>query len=1138
MRIRGFLSIDLGCGRAKTAAVPSEDPRNSLGAVEPWLDPAVKFGVLGPVEVRADGAEPRLGGPKPRALLAMLLLHANSVVARGTLIDGLWGERAPPSAGHTLDDYLSRLRKELGGDRITTRSPGYMLRVEPGELDLAEFERLVERGRESSADGRPRDAAAAFQAALALWRGPALADVLDAPFAHGEAMRLDDQRLAAREDLFEAALACGRSAEIVGELERLVAEEPLRERPLRLLMLALYRSGRQAAALDAFRTAQVRLADELGLDPGSQLRKLEHQILTQDPSLDVPRAAGIGAPPVHARSGRRLVAAGLAVVLAACATIAIVATLGGKDPPRVAAATTQIVSLSSGSGALDQAIAVPGAPAAIAARAGSLWFADPNAGSIVHVDAASQAIVGRVAVGGSPGTLAIGGGFVWAASVPGDEIVRIDPRTETRTQTIPLGGARVTALAFGLGGLWIADATGNSLIELDPTTGDIRRTVRLHLRPSALAIGKRTIWVADYEANSIAEVDVRSGDPLQTVHVGSGPASLVVAGGAIWVANSLDSTVSKVDPSSGSVLATIPVGSGPTALAVAGASIWVANHYSGTLSRIDRQRNMVTRTVPLAGRPTALAATAGRLWAGTKPQSQRRGGTLTLLHTRALSIDPALQLDIPPLQTEGLTRDGLVTFNKVAGPAGTQLVPDLALSVPAPTDGGTTYTFRLRAGIRYSNGQPVRASDFRRAIERVFRLRSEGSAYFVGIVGGTTCADATTRCDLSRGIATDDVARTVTFHLRAPDPSFLFAICSSLATPVPLGTPFHTIGFRPIPGTGPYKIASASPAGIHYVRNPYFREWSHAAQPDGNPDRIVWRFGLSAAQEVREIEQGHADWMADGVPGALLPEIETRFAGQFHSYTNTETDFLQINTTRPPFTDRRVRQALNLAIDRRLIARLYGGPGVASPTCQVIPPGLLGYRTYCPYTRAPDARNIWVAPDFARAQRLVASSGTQGARVTVWGWTDDATMSPDISRHTAAVLRRLGYRATVRLISHTSFDRLPPSVLKSVQIIPTAWLDASAYNFFAVWLSCGGAGDHGYFCVPRIDRQVQAAQALAATNPRAAAAVWAAIDREIVDRAAWVPLVNPRASEFVSARIRNFQHHPLWGMIASQVSLT
>ena len=167
-----------------------------------------------------------------------------------------------------------------------------------------------------------------------------------------------------------------------------------------------------------------------------------------------------------------------------------------------------------------------------------------------------------------------------------------------------------------------------------------------------------------------------------------------------------------------------------------------------------------------------------------------------------------------------------------------------------------------------------------------------------------SCADTTTRCDLSRGIATDDVAHTVTFHLRAPDPGFLFTLCSSLATPAPLGTPFRTIGFRPIPGTGPYKIASANRNGIHYVRNPYFREWSHSAQPDGNPDRIVWRFGLSAIQEVREIEQGHADWMADGVPGALLPEIETRFAGQFHTFTNTETDFLQINTTLPPFTDR------------------------------------------------------------------------------------------------------------------------------------------------------------------------------------------------------------------------------------------
>ena len=365
-------------------------------------------------------------------------------------------------------------------------------------------------------------------------------------------------------------------------------------------------------------------------------------------------------------------------------------TRGGKDPSRAAAATTQIVSLSSRSGALAAAIAVPGAPAAIAAQAGSLWLADPNAGSIVHVDAASQAIVGRVAVGGSPGVLAFGGGFVWAASVPGrrgrahrsaDRDAHPDNPSRWRTRhRARLRPRRALDRR----------RNGQQPDRARPEDGRHPEDGRLHLRPSALAIGKRTIWVADYETNSIAEVDVRSGDPLQTVHVGSGPASLVVADEAIWVANSLDSTVSKVDPASGSVLATIPVGSGPTALAVAGASIWVANHYSGTLSRIDRQRNAVTRTVPLSGRPTALATLAGQTMGRNEVAEPRRGGTLTLLHTRPLSIDPALQLDIPPLQTEGLTRDGLLTFNKVAGPAGTQVVPDLALSVPAPTDGGTT----------------------------------------------------------------------------------------------------------------------------------------------------------------------------------------------------------------------------------------------------------------------------------------------------------------------------------------------------------------------------------------------------------------------------------------------------------------
>jgi peptide/nickel transport system substrate-binding protein len=453
-------------------------------------------------------------------------------------------------------------------------------------------------------------------------------------------------------------------------------------------------------------------------------------------------------------------------------------------------------------------------------------------------------------------------------------------------------------------------------------------------------------------------------------------------------------------------------------------------------------------------------------------------------------------------------------------------VPDLAISVPAPTDGGTTYTFRLRKGIRYSDGRAVNAADFRRAIERVFRLRSTGSTYFTGLVGAESCTGGSPRCDLRNGIVTDETARTVTYRLRAPDPDFLAALAiGGHATAVPADTPFRDTGFKPIPGTGPYKIASASKREIRYVRNPFFREWSHAAQPDGNPDSIVMRFGLTAEQAVRAIRDGRADWSADTVPVKLLPALRTRFASQLRSFALSVTDFFQFNTTLAPFDDVRVRRALNYAIDRREVVRIYGGREAATPTCQVLPPGLPGYRRYCPYSH-----------DLVRARQLVAASGTAGLRVTVWGWTDDAAIRPRLVEYIAGILRQLGYRVDVRLVPHRSLDPTPKRLLGQIQLIPAGWGD-TPNGFFAAWFACAAVNNHGWFCDPHIDREIGRAKTLQATSPRAAAALWARIDRELVDQAAWVSLVNERTVDFVSARVRNYQFHPYWGFIADQAWL-
>jgi DNA-binding SARP family transcriptional activator len=243
----------------------------------------MEFRILGPLEILEKGERVPVAGSKQRALLAMLLLHANRVVSRNRLIDALWEEQPPETAAKALQVHVSQLRKVLGADRIVTRTPGYLLRVAPGELDLERFERLVEEG--------DRDQ---LTQALALWRGQPLADLADERFAQGEIARLEELRLVALEERIEADLALGRDADLVGELEALVAEHPLRERLRAQLMVALYRSRRQAEALEVYQDARRALVEELGIDPGRALRELEQAILRQEPSLELLEAAVAG----------------------------------------------------------------------------------------------------------------------------------------------------------------------------------------------------------------------------------------------------------------------------------------------------------------------------------------------------------------------------------------------------------------------------------------------------------------------------------------------------------------------------------------------------------------------------------------------------------------------------------------------------------------------------------------------------------------------------------------------------------------------------------------------------------------------------------------------------------------------------
>jgi predicted ATPase/DNA-binding SARP family transcriptional activator len=283
------------------------------------------YRILGPLEIRAGDRLVPLRGVRQRELMAVLLLRANEIVSSDRLINELWEGEPPPTAAKMIQNGVSQLRKLIEPDVLVTRSPGYLLVVQPDELDAHRFQRMVEEARADLGAGEPAQAAAALREADGLWRGPALADCADIPYARAEAARLEELRSAAIEDRIEAELELGRHADLVAELEALVAQYPLRERLRAQLMVALYRSGRQAEALRVYHETREFLVEELGLEPGRALQRLERAVLAHDPALELPRdeAPEPARDTVSPRETRKTVSVVAADVL----------TLGGPHDP-------------------------------------------------------------------------------------------------------------------------------------------------------------------------------------------------------------------------------------------------------------------------------------------------------------------------------------------------------------------------------------------------------------------------------------------------------------------------------------------------------------------------------------------------------------------------------------------------------------------------------------------------------------------------------------------------------------------------------------------------------------------------------------------------------------------------------------
>jgi peptide/nickel transport system substrate-binding protein len=522
------------------------------------------------------------------------------------------------------------------------------------------------------------------------------------------------------------------------------------------------------------------------------------------------------------------------------------------------------------------------------------------------------------------------------------------------------------------------------------------------------------------------------------------------------------------------------------------------------------------------------------------------GGTLTTVAKAAPSGSPDPQIDytLQEWQLLILTHDGLVGFKRAAGTEGTKIVPDLATAVPKPTDGGKTYSFTLRKGIKFSDGKALKASDVKYTFERLFKIGQSPNAgtWYNVIVGGDACVKTPKTCNLNQGVVIDDATGKVTFHLTKPDPEFLDQLSVPFAFILPTGTPNKEIQIPPA-GTGPYKFAQYNTnKQIKLVRNTFFKEWSKDAQPNGNPDVILQKFGLSAEAQVTQVENGQADWMFDTPPADRLNEMSTKYSNQVHVNPLTAVYYYAFNVRVPPFNNLKARQAVNFATDRSALVKIYGGPKLAQPTCQILPPNFPGYKPYCPYTKNPGTK--WSAPDMAKAQQLVNQSGTKGASVKVN--TDTTDVNKATGLYFVGLLNKLGYKAQLQALSPDIQYPYCQNSKNKVQFCYSSWYQdyPAASDFLNILLGCGSyipnsnaSPNISEFCVKPIQAKMDQAAVQAVTDPSGSNTTWAGVDKAVTDQAPWVAMYNPKYVDFLSKRVKGYQFSPQWYFLLGQASV-
>ncbi len=1111
--------------------------------------PPLKVFLAGRVAIEHTGVvidEGRFPGRQGRLLFAYLVAEQSRPVPRDELADVLWGETPPATWDKALTVLVSKLRALLangtdGGRSILTAAFGcYRLELPEGSwVDITAAAKAAQEAEKALAAGNVDGAKTAATVAASLLQAPFLPGE-DAAWVEQKRRDLADVRGEALSILADACLRSGNAPEAAKWAEQTIVLTPFRETGYRRLMEAHVAAGNRAEALQAYERCRRLLADELGAYPSPETESIYRELLETPSAGDEAESVVAAhpqdesepepAPARQSRSRRGLAAAGLAVVVAAAAVTGILAATRGQAHATVAA--NSVVALEP-SGSIAGVVPVGTRPVAVTSRAGALWVANLDDQSVTRVNASSRRAVRSVPLGGAPTGLTATSSGVWATEGYGD-VTKVDPRYDRVTLQrhlsarpsgqVPPGSSLLAAFES----IWVVDPDGY-VLRVDPASGRSTGSVDVGNDPSAIGAGFDSLWVANRADGTVTRIDPAT-LVTTTIPVGHGPVSVTVNAAGVWVANADDDRVVRIDPGTNAVASATRVGDEPTAVLATRAALWVANGGDGTVMRLDPRSGKVDKRIHLGGTPDALGSAAGHVWvavAPAPPPTAARGGVARITTQYDLApLDPAVSID-PYLFYA--TCANLVTYPDAPAPEGSHIVPEVADAVPVPTNGGTTYTFRIRSGFRFSppSNEPVTASTFKSTIERVTdpRTKSRLAMPFSGIVGYR--AYVTGKARTISGVVAR--GRTLTIRLTRPDGAFLANLATGIACAVPRDTPVDPNGLNDISSAGPYYVASYTPRQqIVLRRNPNY----HGGRPN-HLDEIVFTIGIGRQRALEEIEAGKADYALE-LPRDAGPKLESRYgpgskaarAGHQRYFVTAALGerYLHMNTSRPLFGNVRLRRAVAYALDRSALVaqgRRYAEVNpfnAGEATDDYVPPS----------DAAPDFHLYPLnGPDLRRAKRLAGRVHATAIMYTpnLPPWVQEAQV---VRRNLAP----LGIDVEVKEFPIADFFRRIARPGEPFDLAVSGWAFASpdplgALEEFRI-VEPSGAPNVSHFHDPAFDRQLKAAAKLSgAKRYRASNRLELELERDLVPA---VPFATTASRDFFSARIGCETYQPVYGM--------